>query len=67
MQHAQLYAFAKQAVALFPFLDRRLRAISRTGALDAQARAERIIRVTDLTPHAHQVYLELLRVIKDLQ
>ena len=67
MQHAQLYAFAKQSIARAPFLDRRLRAVIRSGGLDVQHRAERIIDVADLTPHAHQVYLELLRVIKDLQ
>ena len=64
---AQLYAFVKQAVARVPFLDRRLRAIIRMEGLSAKARAERIIDVSDLTPHGHQVYLELLRAIKDLQ
>jgi len=66
MQHAQLYAFAKQSIARVPFLDRRLRAIVRTGGLDAQARAEHIIDVADLTPHGHQVYLELVRAIEEL-
>ncbi len=67
MQHAQLYAFAKQSIARVPFLDRRLRAVIRSGGLDVQDRAERIIDVADLTPHGHQVYLELLGAIKDLQ
>lgn len=66
MQHAQLYAFAKQSIARVPFLDRRLRAIIRTGRQDAEDRAERMIDVSDLTPHAHQVYLELLRAIEEL-
>lgn len=61
---AQLYAVAKHAAARVPFLDRRLRAIIRTGGLDARNRAERIVDVADLTPHAHQVYGDLLRATK---
>jgi hypothetical protein len=63
---AQLYDLAKRAIARLPFLDQRLRAMIRTGGLDEQARAERIIDVADLTPHGHQVYLELLRAIEEL-
>lgn len=66
MRHVQLYALAKQSIARVPFLDRWLRAIIRTGELDAQARAERIVDVADLTPHGHQVYLDLLSAIEDL-
>ncbi len=65
-RHAQLYALAKRSIARVPFLDRWLRAIIRTGEVDAHARAERIVDVADLTPHGHHVYLDLLSAIKDL-
>jgi hypothetical protein len=63
-----LYTFAKQVIARVPFIDRRLRAIVRAELLSARVLAERIdpLDVADLTPRAHQVYLELLGAIKRL-
>ncbi|HMK69404.1 MAG TPA: hypothetical protein VK442_00385 [Xanthobacteraceae bacterium] len=63
-----LYDFAKLLIAQVPALDRWLRAIVRAEYLSAQALAERIdpVKVADLTPRAHQVYLELLGAIKRL-
>lgn len=58
----QLNAFMKQSVARFPPLDRRLRAVVRTeGASPAQ------IEWADLTPHARQVYLDLVDAVRRYQ
>jgi hypothetical protein len=62
-----LDAFVKQSVARVPLLDRRLRAVvwaereERFQAIPVRARR---VSAADLTPRAHQVYLDLVRAFK---
>jgi hypothetical protein len=66
----QLNAFMKRSIARLPFLDRRLRAIIRT---ERESRFQPVptptahVDVADLTPRAHQVYLDLVRALKSVQ
>ncbi len=65
----RLNAFIKPSIARLPFLDRRLRAIIRTereSRFQVPARAA-YVDVADLTPRAHQVYLDLVRALRSVQ
>lgn len=62
-----LDAFTKQIIARVPFLDRRVRAAVRAEREDRfQAIPVRAKRAgaADLTPRAHQVYLDLVKALK---
>ena len=66
----QLDAFVKQSFARVPPLDRRLRAAVRSEREDRyQAIPVRATRIStaDLTPWAHQVYLDLVRALRSVQ
>ena len=63
----QLDAFVKQSFARVPLLDRRLRAAVRSERENRyQAIPVRATRIStaDLTPRAHQVYLDLMKALK---
>lgn len=65
-----LDAFAKNMIARVPLLDQRVRAVVRAEREDRYqaipVRATRI-RTVDLTPWAHQVYLDLVRALRSVQ
>ena len=66
----QLDAFVKQSFARVPLLDRRLRAAVRSEREDRyQAIPVRATRIgaADLTPRAHQVYLDLVRALRSVR
>ncbi len=67
----QLNAFMKRSIARLPFLDRPLRAIIRIEReIERESRFQPIpppashVDVADLTPRAHQVYLDLVGALK---
>jgi hypothetical protein len=65
-----LDAFTKQIIARVPFLDRRVRAVVRAEREDRyQAIPVRATRIgaADLTPRAHQVYLDLVRALRSVR
>ncbi len=62
-----LDAFIKDVIAGVPLLDRRVRAVVRSEREDRyQAIPVRATRIgaAELTPRAHQVYLDLVRALK---
>ena len=65
-----LDALTKQIIARVPLQDRRVRAVIRAEREDRYqaipVRATRI-RTVDLTPWAHQVYLDLVRALRSVQ
>lgn len=66
----QLHDFVKRFLARFPFLDRRLRAIIRAERVSQfQAIPTRAthIGLAELTPRAHQVYLNLTKALRRVQ
>ena len=65
-----LDAFIKDIIARVPLLDRRVRAVVRAEREDRyQAISVRATRIgaADLTPRAHQVYLDIVRALKSVQ
>jgi hypothetical protein len=65
-----VYACVKRAVAFIPFLDRRLRiAVSRELVTKAQSpipQAGAKLSLTDLTPRAREVYVDLIKALEHL-